>query len=118
MLPLPWRLSNLALSATSISYRKELSKAKPWMPPAHTWRGRSIQVQRYLVQPVGGRPLPPFEAARAALARVLPRIAFDLGALVTLGSNGRGALLLDVPEDRHTESVVSAFLDALDALAA
>lgn len=119
MLPLPCRHANLALSVTGVSYSRELGKAKPWMHPAlPAGRGRSVQVRRYLIQPVGGKPLPCFEVARAALTRVMHCIGFDLRLIVTLSTNGRGGFLLDVPDDPHTEHAVTQFLVDLDALAA
>ncbi len=119
MLPLPCQHRNLTLSATSIRFPRDLDARKPWMPPAsHARRGRSIQVTRYLIQPVAGQQLPCFDITRAALARALRRAEPDLKALVDLGSNGKGGFLLDVPENARTEQAVAAFLADLDTLAA
>jgi len=119
MFPLPCRLSNLAISATSISYRKELSKAKPWMTPALiAGRGRSVQVRRYLIYAVPGKQLPVFAAARSVLIRLLFQVSFDLRGLVTLGANGKGGFLLEVPEELTAERAIIAFLEDLAQLTA
>lgn len=119
MLPLSSRHMNLTISATGISFSKELGKAKPWMPPAlSAGRGRSVRVHRYLLAAVAGKQLPVFAAARAALIRLLPQVSFDLRGLVTLGASGKGGFLLEVPEELTTERAIIAFLEDLDQLTA
>lgn len=119
MLALPCHHKNLTISATSIHFQKELVTRKSWMHPAsHARRGSTVSITRYLIQPVAGQQLPCYDLARVVLTRALQRAEPDLKLLVSLGSNGRGGFLLEVPEDSKTEQAMVSFLTDLDNLAA
>lgn len=59
VLVLPCHHKNLTISATGTRFQKELVTHKPWMHPAsHARRGRTVRVNRYLIQSVAGQQLP------------------------------------------------------------